>query len=165
MPKVNKLTRGGIYTALTILFVYLSSVSPTSKLSLLALASAIIPLAILTTDVKNAVLVYAASSILCFFLGFRGMAVIYTLFFGIYGIVKYYIESLRKLPLEYLLKFIFFNLSFITIYYFYRLVFTEIVKINFPIYILILGLEIVFFVYDYALTTIIAYINKRLIKI
>lgn len=164
MPTVNNLTRGGIYTALTILFVYLSSVSPTSKLSLLALASAIIPLAILTTNVKNAVLVYVASSILCFLLGLRGMAIVYTLFFGIYGLAKYYIERLRKLPLEYILKFIFFNMSFLIIYYFYRLVFTEMVKVNFPLYILVLALEVAFFLYDYALTTIIAYINKRFIK-
>jgi hypothetical protein len=161
MSKVNNITRGGIYTALTVLIIYISNIAPTSKLSLLALASAIIPLAILTTNVKTAVLVYVASSLLCFLLSLGGVAIIYALFFGIYGLAKYYIERLRKLPIEYLLKFLFFNLSFSIMYFFYKLLFLEFVKIDFPIYIIVLILEVAFFVYDYALTTIITYINKR----
>jgi hypothetical protein len=161
MSKVNNITRGGIYTALTVLIIYISNIAPTSKLSLLALASAIIPLAILTTNVKTAILVYVASSLLCFLLSLGGVAIIYALFFGIYGLAKYYIERLRKLPIEYLLKFLFFNLSFSIMYLFYKLLFLEFVKIDFPIYIIVLILEVAFFVYDYALTTIITYINKR----
>jgi hypothetical protein len=164
MSKVNNLTRGGIYTALTVVLVYMSNIAPTSKLSLLALASVIIPLAILTTNVKTAVLVYAASSLLCFLLNLGGVAIIYTLFFGLYGIAKYYIEKLRKLPIELILKFLVFNLSFSVMYFFYKLLFTELVPMNFSVYIIVLILEVAFFIYDYAMTSMIAFINQKFVK-
>lgn len=161
MNKINNLTRGGIYSALTVLLVYLSSVIPTSKLSLLALASAIIPLSIITTGVKNSIMVYAASSLLCFILGLRGMAIAYTLFFGLYSLIKFYIERMRKLPLEYLLKFLFFNLSFLIIYYFYKTLFTDMISIKLSILYILLAGQVVFIIYDYALTIIITYISRR----
>jgi hypothetical protein len=143
------------------LLVYLSSVLPTSKLSLLALASAIIPLSIITTGVKNSVMVYASSSLLCFVLGLRGMALAYTLFFGLYSLAKYYIERLQKLTLEYLLKLLFFNVSFLIIYYFYKTLFTDMISIQLSfIYVLLAG-QVVFLIYDYALTIIITYISRR----
>lgn len=161
MSKINNLTRGGIYSALTVLLVYLSSVIPTSKLSLLALASAIIPVSIITTGVKNSIMVYAASSLLCFILGLRGMALAYTLFFGLYSLAKFYIERMRKLSLEYLLKILFFNLSFLIIYYFYKTLFTDMISTKLSIHYVLLAGQVVFLIYDYALTIIITYISRR----
>ena len=165
MNKVNSLTRGGIYVALTICFVYLSSVLPTSKLSLMTIASAIIPFSILTTNVKTSISVYITSSLLCLLLSLRGMGIAYILFFGIYGIIKYYIERLRKPVIEYLLKIIFFNLCFYIIYNFATLIFVDLIKIKLSMFYIVIAMQIAFLVYDYALTMIISYMKQRLLKL
>jgi hypothetical protein len=164
MGKINNLTRGGIYSALSVIILYISSIAPTSKLSLLTIASAIIPFSLLTTNVKTSILVYIATSILSAMLGLRSMAIAYALFFGLYSIVKYYIEKIRKAYLEIILKLTFFNISFLIIYYFGKLILSDVISINLPLYYLIPILEISFIIYDYVLTNIISYINRRFVK-
>ena len=117
MNNTKLLTRGGIYTAISVLLVYLSNVLPTSKLSILTISSAVIPLSILTIKVKSTILVYAATSLICIILGLRVISIAYIFFFGLYGIVKYYIEHLGKLALEIILKLIFFNISFFIVFF------------------------------------------------
>lgn len=162
MTNSNSITRGGIYTAVSVILVYLSSVLPTSKLTILTAASAIIPLSILTIKVKNTIVVYAATSLLCLVLGLRAAALAYILFFGLYGIVKYYIERLRNLPIEILLKLIFFNISFAAVFLLAKVFFSNIINIKTSIYFIIVALQIVFLIYDYALTIIISYIRKKI---
>jgi hypothetical protein len=162
MSKALNIAKGGLFTALTIIFLYLSSMLPTSRLFLIALAACIIPLSIITTNINNTIIVYVASSILSLLLGLRGSALVYIVFFGLYGFVKYYVERLRKAPLEFVLKFIFFNLCIITMYLMYKLFSLGIPKLNIPIYYGIVAFEIVFVIYDYALTVVISYMNKRI---
>lgn len=164
MGKINNLTRGGIYSALSVIILYISSIAPTSKLSLLTIASAIIPFSLLTTNVNTSILVYIATSILSAMLGLRSMAIAYALFFGLYSIVKYYIEKMRKAYLEIVLKLAFFNISFLIIYYIGKIILSDVININLPLYYLIPLLEISFIIYDYVLTNIISYINRRFVK-
>jgi len=164
MNKVNNLTKGGIYTALTIICIYLSTIITTNKLFLLGAASCIIPLSILTTNIKNSVIVYVASSLLSIVLFPRGAALAYLLFFGSYGFIKYYVEKLRKLPIEIFLKLVFFNTCFYVVFKLYSLLFTGVFKINIPIYYIVIMLQVIFLIYDYALTVFIAYVNTRILK-
>ncbi|OPJ61217.1 hypothetical protein [Clostridium oryzae] len=164
MSNAQKIARGGLYTALTVLIVYFSNILPTSKLSLLTLASAIIPFSILTTGVKNSAIVYAASAVLAFLIGAKGMALSYAVFFGLYGFVKYYVESLRKTLYEIPLKLVYFNLSIFIIYKLYSALFTAEMTSKLPVYAIIAAAEVGFVIYDYALTEIIAYIDNKFIK-
>lgn len=164
MNKTSSLAKGGMYTALSLIMIYFANILPTSKLTFLAIAASIIPLSILTTDIKNSVAVFAATSILSFLLGLRGAAITYALFFGLYGFVKYFIEKLRKLPLELAMKLIFFNISFFSIYFIYKAMFLDIPVVKLPIYLIIIVLEIAFIAYDYVMSIIITYINNRFVK-
>lgn len=164
MNKTSSLAKGGMYTALSLIMIYFANILPTSKLTFLAIAASIIPLSILTTDIKNSVAVFAATSILSFLLGLRGAAITYVLFFGLYGFVKYFIEKLRKLPLELAIKLIFFNASFFSIYFIYKAMFLDIPVVKLPIYLIIIVLEIAFIAYDYVMSIIITYINNRFVK-
>lgn len=164
MKKVNNLAKGGIYTALTVICIYLSTIMPTNKLFLLGAASCIIPLSILTTNLRNSLIVYGASSLLSIVLGLRGAALAYLLFFGAYGFVKYYVERIRKLPVELIFKLVFFNSCFYAIYKLYNILFTEMLKINIPIYYTVIMLQVIFLIYDYAITVFIAYVNTRILK-
>ncbi|MHB9927535.1 hypothetical protein [Clostridium botulinum] len=164
--KSSNIAKGGIFTAISFLLIYLSTILPVNKLSLLATASAIIPIAIISTNAKNGFLVYLSTSILCsIVVGISRISVIfYIVFFGLYGIIKYYIERLNKLYIEIILKFAFFNICLIVLLYIYKLFFQGITIINKYIYMYFIVAEIAFIVFDYVLTLFIFYINKHFIK-
>lgn len=161
--KSNHIAKGGIFAALSLILLYLSSVFPTNKLFLLGIASCIIPLSIMLTGARNTIVVYAAISLLSLFIiPSKLISIAYILIFGSYGIVKYFVEKLRNMPLEFVLKLLYFNISSAIIIFIYKLVLFKIPNIN--IYLLILFMEFAFIVYDYALTTFISYANKNLLK-
>jgi hypothetical protein len=165
MNNTLKITRGGLFTALGVLFIYLSTIVPTSKIYLLGIASCIVPMSIVTTSIKNGWLIYISTSVLSILLiGFKGSVIAYILFFGLYGFIKYYLEILRNMFLEIILKLLFFNLSIGIIFLMYNMFFAGLLKINIPIYAAILMFQLVFLIYDYALTLFIAYINRVLTK-
>ena len=162
MSKSLNIAKGGLYTALTIIFLYISSIVPTSRLFFMALAAAMIPISIISTNIKNSVVVYAAASLLSLLLALRGIAFMYIVFFGLYGFVKYYVERLRTVVLEFVLKFLFFNGCLYLIYLIYKVFTFGLPTVNTPIYYIIAGLQVVFIIYDYAMTILIFSINKRL---
>jgi hypothetical protein len=163
--KSSNMARGGIYTALTIVLLYAINMLPTSKLSILCITSAILAFSIVTIGVKNSLIVYFASSILSFLLGANIYAAAYLLFFGLFSFVKYYVERLRKIPLEIVLKLLYCNISFAVIYFLYTTVFLANLQINLSKILIILGAQVFFILYDFALTIIINYINKKFLKI
>jgi hypothetical protein len=166
MNKTLNIARGGLFTALGVLFIYLSTISPTSKIYILGVASCIIPLSILTTTIKNGFFIYLATSLLSLLLvGFKGNVAAYILFFGLYGFAKCYIEKLRNIFLEILLKLVFFNITVGAVYFLYTVFFTDLIKVNIPIYAAVIMLQFVFIAFDYALTLFVSYANRHLHKI
>ena len=161
--KSRYIAESGLLVALTLVILYATSVIPISTLSILTVASCLIPISIIRTSIKNAILVYIASSILSFFLVKTNIALYYTLFFGVYGIIKYFIEKAKNIPLEILLKLISFNIL-LAIIYFITKSFLVVISPDLPLWILWLGAQIVFLVYDYALTLAISFFLKRFNK-
>lgn len=161
--KAKDLTLGGILIALTLLILYSSSILPISTLTILTLSSCLIPISIIRSSVKTGFLIYIGSTILGFFIIPINIIVYYGLFFGIYGIIKYYIERLKKLSIEIILKLITFNIIFILILIIVKL-FLGTVVINIPLWLLWLLAQPVFLLFDYALTLIIGYYINRFHK-
>ena len=161
--KSRYIAESGLLVALTLVILYATSVIPISTLSILTVASCLIPISIIRTSIKNTILVYIASSILSFFLVPTNIAIYYTLFFGVYGIIKYFIEKAKNIPLEIFLKLISFNIL-LGIIYFITKSFLVVISPDLPLWILWLGAQIVFLVYDYALTLAISYFLRRFNK-
>ena len=84
--KSGNITLGGILIALTIIILYSASILPVSTISVLTIASAIVPVCIIRSDIKTAVMVYLASSIISVFFIPLNIWLLYTLIFGGYGI-------------------------------------------------------------------------------
>ena len=162
MSKALNIAKGGLFTTLTIIFLYISSIVPTSRLFFISLAAAIIPISIITTNIKNSVVVYAAASLLSLLLGLRGIAFMYIVFFGLYGFVKYYVERLRKVVVEFALKLLFFNSCIYIIYSIYKVFTFGLPKVNIPLYYATAILQVVFIIYDYVMTVLISTMYKRL---
>lgn len=159
------LAKGGMLTALGVIFVYLSSIVPVNKLFLLGIASSLIPLSVITTSIKNSIIVYLATSVICIFISSsKIVAIFYIAFFGLYGIVKYYIERIRIVYLEYILKLAFFNSVMFALFYTYQSFIPSIINLDKPLFLLLAGSEVGFLIYDYALTLFIDYISRIVIK-
>lgn len=159
--KSKYIAENGITVALTLIVLYAASILPISTLSILTVASCLIPISIIRTSIRNTILVYIASSLASFFLIPTNIALYYTLFFGVYGIVKYFAEKLRNIPLELILKLIGFNIL-LTIIYFVTVNFLGLPSIQYPLYLIWIISQAVFLIYDYALTLIISFYLNRI---
>lgn len=159
---------GGILTALTLVLLYLTLFIPTNTLTLLTLASFMVPVAIIRGNIKTALLVYISSSLLGLIF-VPSFAWLYIIFFGCYGIIKYLIERLDRFTLEWLLKIAFFNVILLTFFQTFIALFdpTFIERItaigskvlpqvpSIAIILLWLAAQLVFMIFDYALTLLV----------
>ena len=162
--KSKYIAESGLLVALTVVVLYATSLFSISTLSLLTIASCLIPISIIRTSIKNTILVYIASSILSFILIPKiNIAIYYTLFFGIYGIVKYFIEKARSMILEILLKLISFNIL-LGITYLITKSFLNVIYPSISLWLLWIASQVVFLIYDYALTLAISFFLRRFNK-
>ena len=177
--KAKDIALGGILVALTTMVLYSTSILPISTLVILTIASSLIPVCIIRSNIKTSIFVYISSSLIAFFLVKINIAFLYFIFFGVYGIIKYFIERIRKEKIEIVLKLIVFNTAFIIGF----IIMQNILGIN-----LISGLEVlisrlfdissktiasiilwivaqpIFLIYDYAMTMIITFYMERIHK-
>ena len=177
--KARDIALGGILVALTTIVLYATSILPISTLAILTIASALIPVCIIRSNIQTSIFVYISSSLIAFFLVPINISFLYFIFFGIYGIVKFFIERIRKEKLEILFKIVFFNIAFIIGF---------IIMQNVLGIIIIAGLEVlmsrffdtsgrtiasiilwivaqpIFLIYDYAMTMIITFYMERIHK-
>ena len=177
--KDKDIALGGILVALTTMVLYSTSILPISTLVILIIASSLVPVCIIKSNIKTSIFVYISSSLIAFFLVKINIAFLYFIFFGVYGIIKYFIERIRKEKIEIVLKLIVFNTAFIIGF----IIMQNILGIN-----LISGLEVlisrffdissktiasiilwivaqpIFLIYDYAMTMIITFYMERIHK-
>ena len=177
--KAKDIALGGILVALTTIVLYATSILPISTLAILTIASALIPVCIIRSNIQTSIFVYISSSLIAFFLVPINISFLYFIFFGVYGIVKFFIERIRKEKLEILFKIVFFNIAFIIGF----IIMQNVLGIN-----IIAGLEIlmsrffdnsgrsiasiilwivaqpIFLIYDYAMTMIITFYMERIHK-
>ncbi|MBE6081845.1 MAG: hypothetical protein E7205_04060 [Tissierellaceae bacterium] len=153
---------GGILTALGVIFIYLGSNLAFNKIFFLMVSSFLIPTAIILLGTKGGVYVFISTFFLSLFLsGIRGSTISYLIFFGPYGIIKNRIERIKKLPVEILIKILYFSLSLFLLYIISKFFISVPVqgKIGTP-YLIVLA-EICFVIYDYILTIFIFNIKKH----
>lgn len=144
----------GVLLGLNQLFIILSSIIETNTLLFFAAAALIVGVVIVEFDGKSGALFYVASCLLGFLLTFNKVEIItYIMFFGIYSIIKYLIEKkVRNKVSEIAVKFIYFNISLLAMYFVVKMF------ITFKLFWwMILGVQILFFIYDYAFTIFINY--------
>ena len=177
--KAKDIALGGILVALTTIVLYSTSIIPISTLAILTIASALIPVCIIRSNIQTSIFVYISSSLIAFFLVPINISFLYFIFFGVYGIIKYFIERIRKEKLEIVLKVVFFNIAFIIGF----IIMQNVLGIN-----IIAGLEVlmsrffdtsartiatiilwivaqpIFLIYDYAMTMIITFYMERIHK-
>ncbi len=155
-------------TALGVIFLGIGSLLEILDISMAAVASFCIIITVVEYGKGTPWMVYAATSLLSFLLiPAKLPAIFFTLFFGFYPILKGMLETKPKV-LCWILKEIVFNLSLAAIMLIYGFLFFQGVSFAIPIHWVIIAAvvlcEIVFVIYDIALTRIINFYVIRLRK-
>lgn len=166
-------TRGAGRTALTavlaafsLILLYVSCLAPTGRMGVVALAGLLPAAAVVSFGPGAGMLCYAGTGILAFFLiPDKGNALLYLLFFGVYPIVKYAVERLKKLPLELLLKLAFFNIVLSIFWFGFKHVFLAAMPVGeLATWLVYLAGNLVFLVYDFGFSKLIAFYIARIDK-
>lgn len=161
----KKIATGGVLLALSIATLFGAVIVPGIELTLYALSSVYVMVIILEFTVNTGWIFYLASVLLTFIVIPNKAGLIpYAIFFGIYAMIKYYIEDFRKISgvLEIILKLVFCNLMFFLGFLVFGEMFTgaiQIPEIAFPI--IIAGAQVFFLAYDYILTLMVGFYLKR----
>lgn len=166
MPAANtrKLTITGILLALTMVLLYLHTIIPTNKLTVLMFVSFILGIVLIETSPKYALLFYISSVLLTLIFPVNKLSLLlYYTFFGIYGYIKYYLEKPSKIIFQYLLKFIYFITVCLLNYFIARAFLPNIIN-EISIYLIFIIAIIVFFLYDYLYSIAMDIYVKRILK-
>ena len=149
--------------ALGITILYISTIIPINTIAIMTLASSLIPITIIKSDMKTAISVYICTTIIGFFLVPINFILLYGCFFGVYGIVKFFLEKINQIVIEYILKLLFFNAILFVLIFLAKISFSFISS-SIPTVIIILAAELVFILYDYSLSIIITYYIEKMHK-
>lgn len=158
----RKIAQGGIISALILVSLMACSWMPTGRLSLLAMGSFLISIAIIETDILNGLMVYGTTSILAFFLlPNRSIFLAHFIFFGLYGLVKCICEQISCKIIQWVLKFAYFNFSVLLLYKLASMFIQEEIVVKLHWMLLIVVAQFVFFIYDFVYTLFIAYYHQK----
>jgi hypothetical protein len=159
----KKIALNGILGALAVICLLLATVLPTNRLSFYALSSFFIAVSIIESGARAGWIFYMATSLLALIIIPDKLGIVpYVVFFGLYGLVKFYIEKLDKIIIEYILKFVYFNIcAGIAMLTVSKLLELEL-SVKLPWWLLIIALEIIFIIYDIVYTLFINYYRDKL---
>ena len=152
MKNTKKLTFSAVLSALAVAIMYIGAMLEVLDLSTAALASICVMLILTELGAKYAFLSYACISVLSFLLlPTKYAAIMFIGFLGFYPMAKSFFERKFRGWRCLVLKFLLLNMCIFAMLLVVRYVMTE--ALWFEIMVLVLA-NIVFVVYDYALTTL-----------
>ena len=159
----KKIAVAGILTALSDAALFLENFFPRGKLGVYVFAGFLLSVVIMECGILFGWISFAASSLLAFLLVPEKTAVVpYFLFFGIYSLVKSHIEKLNRIVVELVLKFVFFNAALFILWKIALLFIPQRFFEILPVFVIIVLLEILFFVYDWLFSLWIQFYQEKL---
>ena len=163
--KTNKVALSGILLGLNMIILFGATMLPGIELTLYALSSFVTAIVVMKASPKSGMIFYVATVLLGGVLLPNKLAMLpYALFFGYYGIAKYYIEKMpcgklkdiHKQVIEIICKIAVFGVAFGGGILIFKESFTSGLSIpDLPVFIICIAAVAVFVVYDYVLTLMI----------
>lgn len=169
----NKIALSGVLLGINMILLFGATMLPGIELTLFAMSSFVTAVVVMKASPKAAILFFVATSALGLILLPNKIALLpYVLFFGYYGIMKYYIEKAGIFYkhgksgriAEYLVKVLIFMMGFGSgILLFGDLFLAEIHLPEYPVVLLVSASVAAFIAYDYAFTLVIQQ-ARRILK-
>jgi hypothetical protein len=163
-----KTALSGIIISLSVFIMFLTRLVPTLTYAMPAIAGFLMVVLVIETDLKTALVAYAAASLLILIVTPDTESyLMYVFFFGYYCILKAKLERIRKRWLEIVIKILVFNIAVAAAYSVFALLlgidklmesFGDFGRYSLLVFLLI-G-NIIFIIYDFAISNLIeAYIK------
>jgi len=156
------LTLSALFTALSLIMLYIASVWPTGQLGLVAVASLFIAAVVVESGPGSGLSVFVAVSGLgMLIIPNKTAPLLFLMFFGYYPVVKSLIERIGAMPLQWLLKLLVFNASLTAIRFLLKSIVFEFGGYKPGVFLLYLLGNVVFAVFDYGFSKVIwLYISR-----
>lgn len=161
--QTRKLALTGVLSALIVVVLVLESIAPTGRLGFYVLAAFVLSVVLLECGPRYAWASYAVTCLAGFIAVPEKLSIIpYAAFFGIYTLLKYHIESLRKVWAEIILKLCTFNLFLWPAWSMARTFLPETLTKGWGVAAAAAVLQILFLLYDYLFTLWIRFYFKKI---
>ncbi len=158
-----KIALGGICLALTVAFMFGGSIVPGVEMTLYAISSVFIAIMIIETGIKGGIGLYVAAVLLGLLIVPNKLGILpYACLFGLYGLVKYYIEKIRNPIGQVTLKVMFFGAAVTAgLTAFQGMLLGNIELPDFPLAVLIIAGILFLLLYDLIYTLLIRIYRDR----
>ena len=159
----HRVSLTAMFASMSLLFLYLASVLPTMRIAMYFLSSVFVMGLIVEEEIGLALLMFGAVSVLSLLLMPNILRVVpYVLFFGHYGIGRYYIQTRIKSKVGgFVLKLLYFNAALVLIYLLARQIINEDIfqheLFRNMFWLAIVLAQIAFVLYDYVYTKIVTF--------
>lgn len=156
----HRVSLTAMFASMSLLFLYLASVLPTMRIAMYFLSSVFVMGLVLEEEIGLAFLMFVAVSLLSLLLMPNIARVIpYVLFFGHYGIGKFYIErGIKDKVVRYIIKLLYYNVALTLMYFLARGVLdTDVLNLGIAVWLVIVLAEVAFVIYDFLFTKVTAY--------
>lgn len=162
----KKLTFSALLAAISVILLMISGIAPSGKLAVAAVAALLPAAAVISCGSGWGLGCYAVAAILSLILvPGKGTAVIFTVLFGPYSILKCLVERTDKLILKWIIKLIVCNGLLAILYFGFSSVFIDVIQVvSIPLPLIIICVNVVFIVYDLGFTKLISFYCARLGK-
>ncbi len=162
--QATRIALGGVFSALCLLIMFLSSIVPFSSFAMPMLAGAMLTVVVIENGEKTAWLVFVTVAVLSLFIvPDLDSKLLFISFFGYYSILKPRIEKISSKYWQRVLKFLIFNIAmiigyYITLHFFGLAAAAESSDVlgKYSPAIMLLGVNFTFWMYDYLLSRYIA---------
>ncbi len=163
---IRALTVGAMATALSVVLLYLSSVFPTLRLGMAAIAGLLPSVVVMAGGIGAGFASYAATTILAFLIvPNKGSVLVYGLLLGYYPMVKSLAERTGRRWLEWLIKLGVFNLALTAAVLLAGELLFSFIDIPWVEGVIYLVANIAFIFYDFGFSGLIILFNTRFGKI
>ncbi len=148
----HRVSLTAMFAAMSLLFLYLASVLPTMRIAMYFLSSVFVMGLVIEEEIGLAILMYIAVSLMSLLLMPNIIRVVpYVLFFGHYGIGKYYIQTrVKDKVVRYILKLLYYNIALALIYLLAReIIFQDVLDTGIAFWLFAVLAQVAFVIYDF----------------
>lgn len=163
--KTKHITLTALLTALTVIFLSLTSILPTVRFGFAAVASLFAVAAVIESGIVSAIFVFIGSSVIsAILLPDKTAVLIYVLFFGYYPVIKSLAERIRSLLLSWAVKLAVFEIAFTLVWFLFRSLVFDAKVLRTDVLLVYAAGTLAFLVFDIGLTRLIGFYILRISK-
>ncbi len=161
----HRVSLTAMFASMSLLFLYLASVLPTGRIAMYFLSSIFIMGLVIEEEIGLAVLMYIGVSLMSLLLMPNIIRVLpYVIFFGHYGIGKYYIQTrIKDKVAAYIVKLLYYNVALGLVYLLaQQIIYEDVLSTGVAFWLFVVLAEVAFVIYDFLYDKVTSYYFNNL---